>query len=97
MADLAGTDRAPAPRRLSELPVGGAGDVLAVAGEPAMRVRLLEMGLIPGTRVSVLKRAPMGDPLELRVRGYHLSLRRAEAHAVTVAPASGQGTKAGPA
>ena len=55
-----------------------------VEGGGALTLRLLEMGLVPGTKVSVIKRAPLGDPLELRVRGYHLSLRRAEATRVGV-------------
>jgi Fe2+ transport system protein FeoA len=47
-----------------------------------MSVRLLEMGFVPGVEVSLVKRAPLGDPLELRLRGYHVSLRRAEARRV---------------
>ena len=46
--------------------------------------RILEMGLIPGTRVEVVRVAPLGDPLDVRVRGFHLSLRRAEADHVIV-------------
>ena len=46
--------------------------------------RLLEMGLLPGTPVEVVRLAPLGDPMDVRVRGYHLSLRRHEARLVTV-------------
>ena len=51
----------------------------------ALTLRLLEMGLVPGTDVVVIKRAPLGDPIELRLRGFHLSLRRVEAARVEVA------------
>lgn len=50
-----------------------------VAGNDRVAIRLLEMGLTPGATVRVLGRAPFGDPLELEVRGYRLSIRRAEA------------------
>jgi len=53
-----------------------------------MAVRLLEMGLTPGTMIQLVKRAPLGDPLEVRVRGCHVSLRTAEAAHVRVAPGS---------
>lgn len=53
-------------------------------GARAIRLRLMEMGLLPGTTVRVVRRAPLGDPLELRLRGFSLSLRRADANAVRV-------------
>lgn len=49
--------------------------------------RLLEMGLLPGTVVAVIRRAPLGDPIDVKVRGYHLSIRRREAREVLVTPA----------
>lgn len=52
----------------------------------ALRRRLLELGLLPGTKVTLIRRAPMGDPIELRLRGYSLSIREAEASAVEVTP-----------
>lgn len=58
--------------------------VTAVSGSGPMSVRLLEMGFVPGVEVAVVKRAPLGDPLELRLRGYHVSLRRAEARRVEI-------------
>lgn len=71
----------PAPaRRLWDLKPGDRARVRGLrAGAPAYRAKLLAMGLLPGTVVEVLRMAPLGDPVELRVRGYQLSLRRAEA------------------
>lgn len=74
----------PAPDKLSQLAVGDAARIVAVEGGGSMAVRLLEMGLTPGTRVELVKRAPMGDPLEVQVRGYHVSLRRDEARRVRI-------------
>jgi len=58
--------------------------ITAVGGEGSLRCRLLDMGLIPKTLVRVEKVAPLGDPIELRVRGYSLSLRKEDAHNITV-------------
>ena len=69
---------------LRELRVGQSGRVLAVGGERALRHRLLEMGITPYTVVSVKKAAPMGDPIELLIRGYVLTLRLADAEKITV-------------
>lgn len=69
---------------LDALEVGQEAEVRGVGGPGDMTVRLLEMGFVVGTRVRLVKVAPLGDPLELRVRGYHLSLRRAEAAHVRV-------------
>lgn len=69
---------------LAKLELGCTARVLAVAGADGLRLRLLEMGLVPGTAVTVIKRAPFGDPLELRLRGSHLSLRAAEATRIEV-------------
>jgi ferrous iron transport protein A len=60
--------------------------VAKIGGERAFRRRLLELGLVPGTVVTVEKVAPLGDPLELSARGCTLSIRRSEAGAVTVEP-----------
>jgi ferrous iron transport protein A len=65
--------------RLSELPVGGDGVIAEVLGERSVRRRLMELGLVPGTKVRVVNVAPLGDPLELEVRGGKLSIRRVEA------------------
>ena len=60
---------------LDKLSIGGSGVITAVGGEGALRCRLLDMGLIPRTKVTLQKVAPMGDPIEIRVRGYELTLR----------------------
>ena len=69
---------------LDKLPLGQEAVITAVGGEGALRCRLLDMGLIPKTRVRVEKIAPLGDPLELRVRGYSLSLRKENAGKIEV-------------
>jgi Fe2+ transport system protein FeoA len=69
---------------LDRLDLGQRAEVRAVTGHGSMSVRLLEMGFVPGVEVALVKRAPLGDPLELRLRGYHVSLRRAEARRVEI-------------
>ena len=64
---------------LDMLPLGQEAVITAVDGEGALRCHLLDMGLIPRTTVRVEKVAPLGDPIELRVRGYALSLRKEDA------------------
>ena len=70
--------------RLTGLAVGQCGQVISVAGDPDVRRRLLEMGFCNGTTVEVIRRAPMGDPIEFRLRGYHLSLRGDQAGQVLI-------------
>ena len=69
---------------LNELKTGSSGIISAVGGDGPLRCRLLDMGLIPHTRVTLQKVAPMGDPIEIRVRGYELSLRKEEAQKIEV-------------
>lgn len=69
---------------LDLLPLGQEAVITAVGGEGALRCRLLDMGLIPRTAVRVEKVAPLGDPIELRVRGYALSLRKEDARNILV-------------
>jgi Fe2+ transport system protein FeoA len=69
---------------LASLPIGSRGTVLRIEGADEISLRLLEMGLTPGTELAILGAAPLGDPLELEVRGYRLSIRRAEAARVHV-------------
>ena len=69
---------------LDELPVGRSAVITAVGGEGVLRCRLLDMGLIPQTRVRVSKVAPMGDPMELQLRGYVLTLRKEDARSITI-------------
>jgi len=69
---------------LKDLKIGKSGIVLEVGGEKTLRRRLLEMGITPRTKVTVKKAAPMGDPIELLLRGYVLSLSLADAEKITV-------------
>ncbi|MEY8421888.1 FeoA domain-containing protein [Lachnospiraceae bacterium 38-14] len=69
---------------LDRLPIGTDAVITAVVGEGALRCRLLDMGLIPKTKVVVKKIAPMGDPIEIRLRGYELTLRKEEAKEIEV-------------
>lgn len=71
---------------LAEVAIGTVVIVEEVGGERAFRRRLMELGLLPGTRVEVKGRAPLGDPLELLVRGSSLSIRRSEAQLIGVRP-----------
>ena len=69
---------------LNELHIGDTAAITAVGGEGAHRCRLLDMGLTPRTLVTLRKVAPMGDPIEIRVRGYELTLRVEDAREITV-------------
>ncbi|MBQ2581426.1 MAG: ferrous iron transport protein A [Ruminococcus sp.] len=69
---------------LDKLPVGKKATIISVGGEGALRCRLLDMGLIPKTKVMVRKVAPMGDPIELQVRGYELTIRIADAQKIEI-------------
>jgi len=71
---------------LDQLPVGARGRVRSVAGDDELSLRLLEMGLTPGVELAVIGTAPLGDPLELELRGYRLSVRRSEAARVQIEP-----------
>jgi ferrous iron transport protein A len=76
----------PAARSVSldRLPPGTEGRVVSVGGSGPVARRLMEMGVVPGAPVRVIKFAPLGDPLEVRVRDYHLALRRGEAQTISV-------------
>ena len=67
---------------LADLRRGESSTVMSVRGSDAITRRLMEMGLIPGVAVRMIKSAPFGDPIEIRVRGYSLALRRNEAESV---------------
>jgi ferrous iron transport protein A len=71
-------------RVLARVPVGSTAVVSRLSGERPVVRRLLEMGLVPGTTVTVQREAPLGDPMELRVRNYALSIRRADALRIEV-------------
>jgi ferrous iron transport protein A len=70
--------------RLAELKLGERAQVLAVSGADEVSVRLLEMGLTPGASLELIGIAPLGDPLELELRGYRLSIRKREAELVEI-------------
>ena len=72
---------------LRELPVGGSAVILEVGGKGSLRQHFLDMGLIPGARVKLVKYAPLGDPMELLVGGYALTLRLADAARIRIEPA----------
>ena len=76
--------RGPATLSLDALEAGRHARVTAVSGTGAVARRLMEMGVVPGAPVRVIKAAPLGDPLEVRVRNYHLALRRSEAETIMV-------------
>ena len=65
--------------RVSGMKVGSSGTIKSVQATSMIKKRLLAMGLTPGTQFKIIKVAPMGDPIELKVRGYRLSLRKTEA------------------
>ena len=69
---------------LNELPVGKAAVITKVGGAGALRCRLLDMGLIPKTKIVITMVAPMGDPIELRLRGYTLTIRIEDAKNIEV-------------
>ena len=69
---------------IDDLAIGQSGVISQVGGEGALRLRLLDLGLIPRTRVSMVKIAPMGDPMEITVRGYVLTLRREDAAKIEI-------------
>ena len=69
---------------LSEFSVGESGKIVAVTGEGRVRRRLFDMGVTPGAELTMRKKAPLGDPIEITIRGYELTLRRTEAACVEV-------------
>ena len=66
-------------KRLDEFVVGETGLIKKVEGEGRLRIRLFDMGVTPGAKVYLRKKAPLGDPLEVTIRGYELTLRKSEA------------------
>lgn len=71
---------------LNNLPVKKQGIIISVGGEKKLRCRLIDMGLIPNTKVEVVKLAPLGDPMLLHLRGYDLSIRKEDASFIEVEP-----------
>ena len=74
---------------LDKLPIGKPAIILTVGGEGDLRCHLLDMGLIPHTEVTVRKIAPLGDPMELYLRGYTMTLRKEDAAHIEVRPKEG--------
>lgn len=72
-------------RTLREAEVGSTVQVLKLYGEGAVKRRIMDMGITKGTQIYIRKVAPLGDPIEIRVRGYELSLRKADAEMIEVA------------
>ena len=71
-------------KRLDEFKIGETGLIKKVEGEGRLRRRLLDMGVTPGTTIYLRKKAPLGDPLEITIRGYELTLRKTEARLVVL-------------
>lgn len=69
---------------IDDLKIGQSGVISQVGGEGSLRLRFLDMGLIPGTKVTLEKVAPMGDPIQLQLRGYALTIRREDARKITI-------------
>ena len=69
---------------LANLTIGAQAKVVKVSGKTAVTHRLMEMGVIPGVAITVIKTAPFGDPIQIRVRGYSLAMRKSEAEIIEV-------------
>ena len=74
---------------LDKLPVGKSAVITRVGGEGELRFRFLDMGILPRTRVTMMKIAPLGDPMEIHLRDYELTLRREDAANIAVRPDEG--------
>jgi Fe2+ transport system protein FeoA len=79
---------ATAPQPLTTVALGSTATVSEIKLPPESRPRLMEMGLLVGTRVELVRFAPLGDPVEIRIRGYNLTLRKHEAEQIFVQPNS---------
>ncbi len=69
---------------INDLKIGQSGTITQIGGEGPLRLRFLDMGLIPGTRVLLQKVAPMGDPIQIQLRGYELTIRREDAQKIQI-------------
>jgi ferrous iron transport protein A len=70
---------------LDKTPLGSTVRIVSLENSDVVTLRLMEMGMVPGSTVRVVKSAPLGDPIQICLRNYHLALRRNEARAITVA------------
>lgn len=75
-------------RKLTQLSIGAAATVREMPKQGSAFLRLREMGLLTGTTLHLIRTAPLGDPIEIKVRGYHLTLRKSEAEQIVVEPAA---------
>lgn len=75
-------------KTLAQLPVGASAKVVRIDGVDELACRLMEMGLTPGIDLRIIGTAPLGDPLELEIRGYRLSVRKSEASRIEVQPSN---------
>ncbi|MBN1489672.1 MAG: ferrous iron transport protein A [Phycisphaerae bacterium] len=71
-------------RTLNELDAGQSATVTRIAGRGAIRQRLMDMGVMRGTQVRVERRAPLGDPIQIAIKGYYLAIRSAEAQFIEI-------------
>ncbi|MBQ2764842.1 MAG: ferrous iron transport protein A, partial [Firmicutes bacterium] len=71
---------------LRDLELGSSAEILSVGGYGSLRQHFLDMGIIPGAEVTLIKYAPMGDPMELQIHGYELTLRLADAEKIEIRP-----------
>lgn len=72
--------------RLRDLKTGESGRITVVGGQGALRQHFLDMGMVPGAEIKLMKLAPMGDPMEFRIHGYELTLRLADAEKIEIEP-----------
>ncbi len=70
--------------KVSEMEIGQVGIIKAVLGSGNLRHRLLEMGIIPGTSLTLVKKAPLGDPIQIQIRNFYLSIRKADAEMIEI-------------
>ena len=82
---MTNSETTPAERTLAQVQSGKSAVVKSVHGDGPVAKRLMEMGIVPGVKIRVVKTAPFGDPMELRLRGYSLALRLSEARTVEIA------------
>ena len=71
-------------KTLKDVPIGGKAKVVKLYGEGPIKRRIMDMGITKGVRIRVIKTAPLGDPIEITVRGYELSLRKEDAEKIEV-------------
>lgn len=72
------------PNTLDQLEIGEEAQVVSITDSSPISKRLMEMGVVPGVSVKVIKTAPFGSPMEIKVKGYHLALRKSEAETIQV-------------